>query len=129
MPAKEDLPLIFEHLRKIMKKFENKLKVQADTKDDYCLIGPFSEKFKKELWFGAVQIKKNYVSYHLMPVYMYKELALSVPKNLKKRMQGKSCFNFNKFDKELFKELAEFTDLSYKTFVKKGDDITLTYQN
>jgi len=38
------------------------------------LTGPMSEKFKKELWFGAVQIKKNYVSYHLMPVYMYSDI-------------------------------------------------------
>ncbi|MEW6195011.1 MAG: hypothetical protein AB1521_07645 [Bacteroidota bacterium] len=129
MPAKEDFPLIFEHLKKIMKKYEKKLKVQADTKDNYCLIGPFSERFKKELWFGAVQIKKNYVSYHLMPVYMYREIALGVPVDLKKRMQGKSCFNFNKFDKGLFKELAEFTDASFKLFVKRGDDITLTYKN
>lgn len=129
MPGKEDFLLIFDYLKKIMKKYEKKLKLQADKKDNYCLVGPFSERFKKELWFGTVQIKKNYVSYYLMPVYMYKELAGSVPDSLKKRMQGKSCFNFNKVDKELFKELARFTDSSYKMFVKRGDDISLVYKN
>jgi hypothetical protein len=35
-----------------------------------------SARYQKELFFGGVQIKKNYVSYHLMPVYM--EPALTV---------------------------------------------------
>ena len=33
---------------------------------------------------------------------------------LKKRMQGKSCFNFKDVDEKLFKELAALTEISYK---------------
>lgn len=106
-----------------MKKHEKILKVASDNKGNYQLTGPMSEKFKKELWFGGVQIKKNYVSYHLMPVYLYSDLVKGIPDELKKRMQGKSCFNFNKIDKGLFKQLAELTDKSYKTFKQRGDDI------
>jgi len=87
------------------------------------LTGPMSEKFKKELWFGAVQIKKNYVSYHLMPVYMYSDINKEISNELRKRMQGKSCFNFKEIDKDLFKQLAELTVKSYKTFKQRGDDI------
>ncbi len=127
MAANQEFTTIFNSLKSIMKKYQKGLTVIADKNDNFCLNGPFSEKFKKDLWFGAVQIKKNYVSYHLMPVYMYKELADSIPDNLKKRMQGKSCFNFKKVDEKLFKELDKFTGKSYKMFFKKKDDISMSY--
>jgi hypothetical protein len=106
-----------------MKKHEKNFKVSTDSKGDYSLTGPMSEKFKKELWFGGVQIKKNYVSYHLMTVYMYPDLLKGISSELKKRMQGKSCFNFKEVDKDLFKQLADLTDKSIKTFKQRGDDI------
>ena len=118
-----NLKLVYAALVKIMKKHEKNLKVSTDNKSNYLLTGPMSKKFKKELWFGGVQIKKNYVSYHLMPVYMYSDLVKEIPIELKKRMQGKSCFNFKKIDKDLFRQLAELTDKSYKTFKQRGDNI------
>ena len=123
MSKSQDLLPVFSALSKIMKKHEKQLELAADDEKNYSLNGPYSEKFNKKLWFGAVQIKKNYVSYHLMPVYMYADLAKEIPANLKKRMQGKSCFNFNKIDIELFSQLAKLTDKSYKTFAKRGDGI------
>ncbi len=44
--------------------------------------------------FGSVRLGKAYVSFHLMPIYMNPALIQSIPPALKKRMQGKSCFNF-----------------------------------
>lgn len=118
-----DLKSVYDALVKVLKKYEKNLKVSTDNKSSYQLIGPMSEKFKKELWFGGVQIKKNYVSYHLMPVYMYSDLIKEIPDELKKRIQGKSCFNFIKIDKDLFIQLAELTDKSIKTFKQRGDNI------
>lgn len=123
MAEKKDLMETFSHLKKILKKCEKGMTVNDDGKGNYQLIGHYSEKFKKELWFGAVQIKKNYVSYYLMPVYMYPELTKEIPGSLKKRMQGKSCFNFKEVDKELFSQLANLTAVSYKTFNKRLDDL------
>lgn len=118
-----DLKPVYDALVKIMKKHEKNFKVSTDHKSNYSLTGPLSEKFKKELWYGGVQIKKNYVSYHLMPVYMYSDLVKEIPDSLIKRMQGKSCFNFKEVDKNLFNQLAELTDKSYKTFMKRRDNI------
>jgi hypothetical protein len=61
------------------------------------------------MWFGVVRAGKAYVSYHLMPVYSHAALAARISPALKKRMQGKSCFNFSKPDPELFEELAALT--------------------
>jgi hypothetical protein len=54
-----------------------------------------------------------------MPVYMHPELLKGVSPELKKHMQGKSCFNFKKVESELFKELGMLTRKSYKEFKKE----------
>lgn len=61
------------------------------------------------MWFGGVQRMKNYVSYHLMPVYSHAALAATIPPGLRARMQGKSCFNFRAEDPALFEQLEALT--------------------
>ena len=109
MPTKADFPIVFEQLKSILKPYASDLNVKTDTPDAYYLDGPYSQKWKKELFFGSTQVKQNYVSFYLMPVYMYPELLNDISPELKKRMQGKSCFNFKKVEPELFAQLAELT--------------------
>ncbi len=109
MSPQSDFPLVFEHLKNILKPFEPKLNVTADTPSVYSLDGPYSEKWQRQLFFGSAQIKKNYVSFYLMPVYMFPDLLKGVSPELKKHMQGKSCFNFKKVEPALFEELAGLT--------------------
>jgi hypothetical protein len=116
MSPQSEFQLVFEHLKKILKPFEPKLTVTADTPGAYSLDGPYSEKWKKQLFFGAAQIKKNYVSFYLMPVYMFPDLLKDISPELKKRMQGKSCFNFKKVEPDLFRELAELAHKSVDQF-------------
>src|SRR5687768_13782467 len=101
MSPQSDFPLVFEKLKSILKPYETGLNITADAPEAYSLDGPYSEKWKKELFFGSAQIKKNYVSFYLMPVYMYPDLLREISPELKKRMQGKSCFNFKKVEPEL----------------------------
>src|SRR6185503_16395747 len=119
MPPPNEFPLVFEELKQILKPYAPKLTVTADTPNAYSLDGPYSEKWKKPLFFGSVQIKKNYVSFYLMPVYMYPELLKNISPALKKHMQGKSCFNFKKIDPELFEELASLTRDGFEDFQKE----------
>jgi hypothetical protein len=100
---------VFEHLKTILETHAGGFTVKVDTPDTYYLEGPYSETWKKELFFGSAQIKKNYVSFYLMPVYMYSELLHEVSPELKKHMQGKSCFNFKTVEPALFDELAALT--------------------
>jgi hypothetical protein len=112
MPPQTDFPLVFEQLKSILKPYAKNLTITADTSTAYSLDSAYSEKYKKVIFFGAVQIKKNYVSFYLMPVYMFPELLKGISPELKKRMQGKSCFNFKKVEPDLFKELKQLTRLS-----------------
>ncbi|HEX6033103.1 MAG TPA: hypothetical protein VFY83_01670, partial [Anaerolineales bacterium] len=115
-----DFSPVFEQLKNILKPYARDLTVKTDTDDTYYLDGAYSEKWKKELFFGSAQIKKNYVSFYLMPVYMYPELLKDVSSGLKKRMQGKSCFNFKKVEPALFTELAELTRKGAEKFKKEN---------
>ena len=76
----------FELLKSILRKYEKSLRVIIDKNDNYSLIAGYSEKYKRDIYFGAVQIKKNYVSYHLMPVYINPNLLDGISTELKKRM-------------------------------------------
>jgi hypothetical protein len=116
MSAKSDLPVVFEELKTILKPYAEELDLKVDTSDAYSIAGPYSAKWKKQLFFGAAQVKKNYVSFHLMPVYMYPELLKDISPELKKRMQGKSCFNFKKIESDLFRELASLTSKGAQKF-------------
>ena len=122
MPANTDFTRVFEKLKAILEPFAGKMTVKADTADTFYLDGHYSEKWKKELFFGSVQIKKNYVSLYLMPVYMYPDLLKGISPDLKKHMQGKSCFNFKKVEPELFEELAELAKKGSDRFQKETSD-------
>ena len=109
MSANESFSIVFRHLKTILQPHAKSLTITVDEADAFSLDGPFSEKWQKPLFFGSVQIKKNYVSFYLMPVYMYPDLLKGISPELKKHMQGKSCFNFKRVEPELFKELAALT--------------------
>jgi len=107
-------------LKALMAKHASSLVVAVDGHDNYLLNTHYSERWKKDLMFGAVQRKKNYVSYHLMPVYMCPELLDDISPELRKRMQGKSCFNFKVVDQALFRELAQLTRRGFDRMKQDG---------
>ena len=104
------LKLVFEALRERMLQSSPGMEVATDTPTNLVLKTPWNEPGKKEpAWFGAVQQKKRYVSYHLMPLYALPELREGIPPELQKRMQGKSCFNFKTAEPDLLDALEALT--------------------
>jgi hypothetical protein len=55
-----------------------------------------------------------------MPVYMYPELLTDISPELRKRMQGKSCFNFKKVEPGLFEELKDLTRKGVEKFKQEN---------
>lgn len=97
---------VFDELRARMLRSSNGMNVAQDEPGNVVLKTSWNEPRKKEpAWFGAVQLKKNYVSLHLMPLYALPRLRENVSPELQKRMQGKSCFNFKKVETELFDDV------------------------
>lgn len=116
----QDLAPLYVELRKILAPYATKLDIKRDDESELYVDTKHIQKNKKPLFFGAVQIKKSYVSFHLMPVYVKPELLDSVSPELKARMQGKSCFNFAASDSKLFKELAALTKASFSSYKEQG---------
>lgn len=115
-----DLELVFGELRSIMAPYARQLDAKKDDPSELYLDTRHIQKNRKPLFFGAVQIKKTFVSFHLMPVYLNPELLDGISAALAGRMQGKSCFNFAEVDKPLFRELAALTRASYASFRAQG---------
>lgn len=116
MPNSDQFPALFLRLRQLLAPYAPQLHVTDDGSSGYSLNTPFAAQYNKELFFGAVQVKKSYVSYHLMPVYMFPDLLSDLSPRLKQRMQGKSCFNFTKLDEATVADLAELTERSFARF-------------
>lgn len=60
-------------------------------------------------YVAGIRVGKSYVSYYLMPVYGIPALLDGLSPGLRRRMQGKACFNFTHIDEALFSELATLT--------------------
>ncbi len=119
MTVQSQFQSVFEKLKDLLQEYEENLVVRTDGQGDYVLYTPFAEAYKKEVFFGSVKIRKNYVSFHLMPVYVFPDLLEGISPKLLARMQGKSCFNFKAIEPGQMKELAKLCKRSLARF-KKG---------
>jgi len=127
LPAKAAFSEVFNELKSIFKPYVKKMDVASDTDTYYLLNTRYIMKNKQPLCFGGVRLGKNYVSFYLMSAYARPELLKAMSPELKKRMQGKSCFNFKEVDKKLFSELksltkagaAKFTDEKFIESLRK----------
>jgi hypothetical protein len=115
-----DFAKAFHGLKMIFEKYEKHLQVTADTREKYYLETRSPSYNGKPLFFGAVLRGRAYVSFHLMPLYWDASLAKGVSANLKKRMQGKTCFNFSAPDAALFRDLARLTSRGFALYKRKN---------
>jgi hypothetical protein len=115
-----DLNVVYAELRSIMAPYATRLDAKKDDATELYVDTRYIQKNKQPLFFGAVQVKNSFVSFHLMPVYTRPELLQGLSARLMGRMQGKSCFNFSAVDKLLFKELAALTKASYASLKEQG---------
>ena len=111
---------VFISLKKILLPYAKQLVLKCDEVDEFHVDTEFVMKNKRPMYFGSVKINKNYVSFHLMPVYVFPDLAKDMSPELKRRMQGKSCFNFKTIDVALFQELTELAKSGYIEYQKSG---------
>lgn len=104
---KPDLAPVFAALREMLKSFIGKdLAVQTDKPGNYHLEALSILHRRKPLYFAGVRTGKNYVSFHLLFLYYNPAALKGMSPALKKRMQGKACFNFTAIDEACFAELG-----------------------
>jgi hypothetical protein len=117
-PSGSDFTPVFAALKKILAAHAASLVVACDEPGDYKVNSTkVNPRNKQPFCVGMVCTGKNYVSYHLMPAYGMHHL---ISPALKKRMQGKACFNFTAIDEPLFAELADLTARGCAAFKQAG---------
>jgi hypothetical protein len=116
-----DFAAIFERIRALFERHAPQCVTLCDEPGRYYL-GSHEVRAKDgyRTAFGGVEVKKNYVSAHVMPVYVHPELLDGVSADLRGRMQGKQCFNFRKLDERLIAELGALVDRGAERFAADG---------
>jgi len=100
----------FATLKDMLRKQATKAIVVRDVPGDFQIASPtLVDRIGRPLTLAMVQIKKSYVSFHLIPVYAIQALAKTISPSLQKRMQGKACFNFTDVEPAHVRELATLT--------------------
>ena len=110
-PGGPDLSAVHVRLLQILAPYRERLVVAADGPGGLVLELPG---YQGVPWgFAAgTRVGRRYVSFYLMGVYGAPELIEGLSPELRRRMQGKSCFNFTRIDERLFAELAVLTEQS-----------------
>lgn len=111
---------VFQRLRAILTPYADRLRVGSAGPQAYFLNAPRSAGKPEGVLFGGVQSGKRYVSFHLMPVYVHPDLLDGMSDELRRRMQGKSCFNFRKIEEPVLEELERLTARSFERYRAEG---------
>lgn len=128
-PGNSEFDTIFARLRTLLRKHAKALAVTEDTPTRYCLtgqVGPAAirawggKRKRPDMPVAWVEVNKAYVSFHLMPVYCNPKALEGMSKELRARMQGKSCFNFKVPNEALFQELEALTARTCQAFKQAG---------
>ena len=119
-----DFNAIFARLKPILSKHAKRLSVKADTPIEYTVLtknpSPLPQHKGQPMYFGSLRLGKAYVSFHLLPLYMTAALTDTISPALKKRMQGKTCFNFkSQPEPALIAELERLTQAGLKLWAEK----------
>lgn len=117
---KQDFDLAFLGLRNIFKPYDKKLSVKKDKLGEYMSESKSLRYLGKPMMFASITTK-SYVSVHLFPIYVFPELLDGISPELKKRMQGMTCWNFKKAEEPLFEELGKVVEASFRRFEKLGE--------
>ncbi|MDQ3101881.1 MAG: DUF1801 domain-containing protein [Bacteroidota bacterium] len=111
---------VIDRLRSFVEPYSADFHWRSDGPDGFYTDTTKTDQKGKPEFFASAQVKKNAVSFYLMPVYCFPDLLNGISPELKKRMQGKSCFNFKEVDPRLFNELKTLIERSHKRYRKQG---------
>jgi hypothetical protein len=108
--ARPEFEATFATLKDMLLKQAPKALVVRDVPGDFQIASPtLVDRVGRPLTLAMVLIKKSYVSFHLIPVYALAALAKTISPSLRKRMQGRACFNFTSVEPAQLRELATLT--------------------
>ena len=120
MAKLDEFQATFETLRKMLAPYAKYYPAVVDEPRRYFLASKASTtRSGAAMWFGGVEIRKNYVTFHFIPMYAEPSLLKHVSPSLLKRKQGKGCFSFVTIEPAQLKELAALTKKGFAAFATR----------
>lgn len=120
MPGNDASTSLFAALRDLLRSCSAGLQVVHDDPLHFYANCDLPDAKGKRPFFGAVKVSNRKHLFHFMPVYDFPELLDDVSPSLRKRMQGKSCFNFEAIDPTLIAELEALVTQGVKRYKSAG---------
>lgn len=115
-----EVDALFARLRKVLLPYAKHMVVKFDGPGIYYLETEPVKKFGSEVFFGAVQAKRGFVMFHLLPLDVFPELAKAISPALRRRMKDETSFRFAELDPALVRELAALTRAGYRGYRRSG---------
>lgn len=112
--------VLFPFLRQLLLPYREKLQIAHDDPGHFYANCAKPDAKGKPQFFAAVKTSGNKCLFHLMPVYDAPELLASLSPGLRKRMQGKSCFQFTTLDEAWLQELADLVARGAASYSRAG---------
>ena len=117
-----DFGTVEGRLREILEPYRGRLVATKDGPDGLTLEIPGLEG-KPWGYVAGTRLGKRYVSLYLMPVYAFADLDEALSPDLRRRKQGKSCFNFTTVDEPLFAELAGVMAAGFERYLALASEV------
>ncbi|MDH5721558.1 MAG: DUF1801 domain-containing protein [Spirochaetia bacterium] len=122
--SSEELYAIFNELKKMISKYENRLFPKNDNKDRYELWSRkdiiIENRKRKEVYFAGIIKQKSYVGFYYMPVYVDTSLKDVFQPELLSLLKGKSCFHIKKLDSTIKKQIKFALKTGFSLYKKRG---------
>lgn len=113
-----------DRLREIVEPLRARLVATRDRPGDLALEIPGLEG-KPWGYLAGIRRGKRYVSYYLMSVYADPSVAEAMSPQLRRRMQGKSCFNFTHVDEPILEELGMITTATLEPHLAHVEELVV----
>lgn len=117
-----DFVEVDRRLRGILEPYRATLVATKDGPDGLALEIPGLEG-KPYGYVAGTRLGKRYVSLYLMPVYAFPDIDETLSPELRRRKQGKSCFNFTTVDEPLFAELATVMAAGFERYLALASEV------
>lgn len=111
-----DLAAVHERLLSILEPYRATLEATRDGPGGLTLEIAGLEG-KPWGYVAGTRVGKRYVSLYLMGVHGQPQLLAGMSPGLRRRMQGKACFNFSSIDEVLLGELGNLVAVAVPAFV------------
>lgn len=123
--TEDDKTALFLQMKKMLKLYEKGTLIPRHDDDRYYDLWSeqrviIADRPRKEVFFAAVIMQKDYVGFYFMPVYSDTDILEFFPQELLACKKGASCFHIRKWDERILKQMEEVLLHGYRLYEARG---------